>query len=189
MKKIALSLLLASGLFSSAALADLNYGLEVGIRSQSGDSDAAGASTSSQTAMQFGAFGILQLSGPWNLRTGMLYTQRPLTEEISGGDNKIEMNYLDIPVTVMYKFEEYAGVYAGVNLAMNLDKKCDAVGCKVSDAKSPLIPIVIGAAFKFTPNLGMNLYYESASGEVAKSNGNSLKDYRAVGANLLVTFD
>jgi hypothetical protein len=188
MKKLALSLLLASGLFSSAALADLDYGLEVGVRSQSGDSDAANSSTTSQTAMQFGAFGIMPMVNNWNIRTGLLYTQRPLIEEVNNVENKISMNYIDIPVTIMYKFETYAGVYAGVNIGMNLDKSCDAPSCTVSSVKT-LLPMVIGGAFKFAPNFGVNVYFETATGEVAKSNGNSLKDYRAVGANLLVTFD
>ncbi|WP_413559510.1 outer membrane beta-barrel protein [Bdellovibrio sp. HCB209] len=189
MKKLALSLLVVSGLFSSAAFADLNYGLEVGVRSQSGDTDAVGGSTDSQTAMQFGIFGIMPISGPWNLRTGLLYTQRPLIEKVGGVENKIDMNYVDIPVNIMYKFEEYAGVYLGVNLAMNMDKKCGAANCTIGDVASPLIPLTVGASFKFAPNLGLNVYFESAGGKVAVTNNHDLKNYRAVGANLLVTFD
>ena len=169
---------------SSPAWADEDYGLEVGIRQQSGDVDG-GASTKSQMGLQFGATAHFPLSGPLHLRTGMLYTQRPMTVEggVGGADNKISMNYLDIPVALMYKFEEYAGVFAGVSLAMNLDKSADFG--TVTDVKSPLMPIIIGASFKFAPQMGVALYYESASGEVAKG----LKDYRAVGANLMITFD
>lgn len=180
MKKLALSLVAALGMMSSVAMADIDYGLEVGIRQQSGDAD--GGSTKSQMGLQFGATAHFLISGPLHLRTGMLYTQRPLVVE-GTPDNKISMNYLDIPVALMYKFEEYAGVFAGVSLAMNLDKTAD-VG-PVTDVKSPLLPILIGASFKFAPNLGVALYYESASGEAAKN----LKDYRAVGANLMITFD
>ncbi|WP_413586090.1 outer membrane beta-barrel protein [Bdellovibrio sp. HCB274] len=190
MKKLALSLLVVSGLFSSAAFADLNYGLEVGLRSQSGDTDAAGTNTESQTAMQFGAFGILPIAGPWNIRTGLLYTQRPLTLKTGLTEGKVEMNYVDIPVNIMYKFEDYAGVYLGANLAINMDKKCGLANCTVSDVTSPLIPLVIGASFKFSPNFGLNVYFESASGKVATvTGGTELKNYRAAGANLLVTFD
>lgn len=180
MKKLTLALMAVLGLSASTALADIDYGLEVGIRQQSGDVD--GISTKSQMGMQFGATAHFPISGPLHLRTGMLYTQRPLVLEQSP-DNKVTMNYLDVPVALMYKFEEYAGVFAGISLGLNLDKNADAG--TVTDVKSPLIPFLIGASFKFAPNLGATLYYESASGEAAKN----LKDYRAVGANLMITFD
>jgi opacity protein-like surface antigen len=189
MKKLALSLLVASGLFSSAAFADLDYGVELGVRSQSGDTDVTGGSTESKTALQAGVFGIMPISGAWNLRTGLFYTQRPLTVKISGAENNIDMNYVDIPLNIMYKFETYAGVYLGVNLAINMDKKCSLAGCTMSDVTSPLIPLVVGAAFKFAPNVGANFYFETASGKVATVNNYDLKNYRAIGANLILTFD
>ncbi len=165
------------------ALADIDYGLEVGIRQQSGD--VPGTSTQSQMGLQFGATGHFPISGPLHLITGMLYTQRPLSvKDTTNGDYKVSMNYLDIPVALMYKFEEYAGVFAGVSLGLNLDKS-SGNGGTVEDVKSPLIPILIGASFKFAPELGVALYYESASGDAA----DGLKDYRAVGANLMITFD
>jgi hypothetical protein len=181
MKKLALSLLATVGLMSSVGRAEIDYGLEVGTRQQSGDV-ANGGSTKSQMGMQFGATAHFPLSGPLHLRTGMLYTQRPLT--VSGTpDNKITMNYLDVPVALMYKFEEYAGVFAGISLGLNLDKSADSG--TVTDVKSPITPFLLGVSFKFAPNLGATLYYESAGGEVAQG----LKDYRAVGANLMITFD
>ena len=172
---------LALVFIAGPAWADLDYGVEVGIRQQSGDVDG-GASTKSQMGMQFGATAHFPLSGPLHLRTGMLYTQRPLVIE-QNPDNKISMNYLDIPLALMYKFEEYAGVYAGVSLGLNLDKSADQGS--IQDVKSPFVPLLIGASFKFAPEFGVAIYYESASGDVAKG----LKDYRAVGANLMITFD
>ncbi len=182
MKKLALVAVAALGMMASPAFADIDYGLEVGVRQQSGDVDGT-ASTKSQMGMQFGAYVHAPISGPLHLRTGMLYTQRPLVIE-GTPDTKVSMNYLDVPVALMYKFEEYAGVYAGVALGLNLDKSADN-GMTVTDVKSPLIPFLFGASFKFAENLGANIYYESASGDAAQG----LKNYRAVGANLQITFD
>lgn len=181
MKKVSLALIAVIGMMASTAFADIDYGLEVGIRQQSGDVDPG--STKSEMGMQFGAYAHFPLSGPLHLRTGMLYTQRPLTVETTP-NTKVSMSYLDIPVALMYKFEEYAGVYAGVSLGMNLDKSAEN-GVTITDVKSPLMPIILGASFKFAENLGVNIYYENASGEAAKG----LKNYRAVGANLQITFD
>ncbi|MGZ3774806.1 MAG: outer membrane beta-barrel protein [Pseudobdellovibrionaceae bacterium] len=185
MKKLVLSLF-AMLSFSSYAMADVDYGLEVGIRSQSGDFDSTTVTTSSQMGFQFGATAHIPISGAWNLRTGMLYTQRPLVLNQGGVQDKVSINYLDIPVALMYKFADYAGVFGGISLAMNLDKTADSG--VVSGVTSPLMPILIGASFKFAPNLGAALYYESAGGQVAKI-GSELSNYRAVGANLMITFD
>lgn len=163
------------------AQADMDYAVEVGVRQQS--ADVEGASADSQMGMQFGVTANVPVSGAVNFHTGMLYTQRNILVKTPGGDSKVEMSYLDIPVTLMYKFEEYVGVYAGVAVALNLDKKAEHG--TVEDVKSPLMPLLLGVSFKFAPNFGANLYYENASGEAAKF----LKDYRAVGVNLMVTFD
>ncbi|MFV3407488.1 outer membrane beta-barrel protein [Bdellovibrio bacteriovorus] len=185
MKKLALTVMAALGMMSSVAMADIDYGLEVGIRQQSGEVDSDLASVKSQMGFQFGATAHFPISGAWHMRTGLLYTQRPVVVEsdVTGDENKISMNYLDVPVALMYKFEEYAGVFAGVSLGLNLDS--DAEVGKVNDVKSPLTPIIFGASFKFAPQLGATLYYETASGDAA----DGLKNYRAVGANLQITFD
>lgn len=180
MKKLTLALVSVVGMMASPALADIDFGLEVGIRQQSGD--VPNGSTDSQMGLQFGGFAHIPISEPLHLRTGMLYTQRNIVVK-GATDNKVTMNYLDIPVALMYKFEEYAGVYAGVSLAMNLDKKADSG--PVNDVKSPLIPFILGATFKFAENLGAGIYYETSSGEAA----DGLENYRAVGANLMITFD
>ena len=181
MKKFVLIALSVLGL-SSVSLADTDYGLEVGIRQQSGDYDVA--STDSQNGIQFGGFAHFQLVEKLHFRTGMLYTQRPLLVKTGGGDTKIMMTYLDVPVALMYKFEEGAGIYGGISLAMKLNATADQGG-DPTGVKSPLTPLIFGAFFKFHPNFGVNIYYESASDKVA----DNLKNFRAVGANLMITFD
>jgi hypothetical protein len=167
---------------SSQAFAD--YGLEVGVRQQSGD--VSGGTAQSQMGMQFGATAHFPIQGKIFFRTGMLYTQRPLV--IDGTpDVKTNMSYLDVPLALMFKFEDYAGVFGGVSLALNLDKSSDSG--TMTAAASSIMPIVFGLNFKFAPNLGATLYYENANGEAGKWSTNSLKDYRSVGANLMFTFD
>lgn len=161
----------------SAQAADV--AIEVGVRSQSGDVESP-ASAKSQMGFQLGATAAFEVSGAWNFRTGMLYTQRPLTVEVSGNETKNSMNYLDVPVTLLYKFEDYAGVFGGVNLALLFDKSSE-----VNDAKSMLTPLVFGATFKFAPQIGGTIYFETAAGEAAQG----LENYRAIGVNLAISFE
>lgn len=170
---------------TSQAFAAGEFGIEAGIRNQSGSTDVTGWSTQSKMGFQLGGVGAFEISGPLYFRTGLLYTQRPLGVSNGVSDGNIKLNYVDFPLNLMYKFEDYAGVFGGVNLAVNMDNSCDGICSKVNDVKSMIVPIVVGATFKFAPQLGATIYFEAGSGEVAAG----LKDYRAVGANLKVTFD
>ena len=84
--------------FSTYSLA-LGYGIEAGFRQQSGDAPV-GASTSSQVGYQFGAVGHFDLSEKLALRTGLLYTQRPLkiTDDASKDSATVTMTYFDVPL-------------------------------------------------------------------------------------------
>ncbi len=182
MKKILFTFITVASFYSVNVLAAGDFGIEAGVRQQSGDVSVG--DTTSQIGFQFGATGSFQINGPLYFRTGMLYTQRPLKVNGTPTDTKVSMNYLDVPLTVMYKFEDYAGVFAGVIGAFNLDHSIDNGGT-LRNVKSSIFPITFGATFKFAPQLGATIYYETYSGDVA----DNFKNYRAVGANLLITFE
>lgn len=191
MKKVlqGFTALLATLLMSSTVYA-LDFGIEFGVRSQSADVDSP-SSAKSQMGFQFGATTALPINEMFSLRTGMLYTQRPLVVDNGGNEYKYTANYVDIPFQLLYRVEEYAGVYAGVSVAMNMDKNCSGVsGCQINSLKSPLVPLVFGAVFKFAPQMGGSIQFETASGEAAKgSTVGSLENYRAIGANFIVFFE
>ena len=159
-------------------------GVEVGVRQQSATAENANVSTNTEMAMQFGLVGAFAISEPILFRTGFLYTQRPITAKLNTLESKYTFNYFDIPLTLMWKFNEFGGVYGGVNLALIASADCSGVGCPASVDKKGAMPLVIGGTFKFAPNFGIDVYYEALS----KFNDN-FKDGRAVGANLLITFD
>ena len=73
-------------------------------------------------------------------------------------------------------------------MAVNLDKTYSGTGVfaggSVTGAQSSINPFIIGAAFKFAPQLGANVFFETG-GDAA----NNLKNYRSVGVNLMFTFD
>lgn len=172
-------LALITGLSMSVPVfADIDYGFEVGVRQQS--AEVEGADVDSQINTQFGISAHVPMSGAWHLRTGMLYTPRnfKVTDTLTTLETKVEASYLDVPVALMYKFEEYLGIYGGVVLALNVDKK------GLNKVESPLMPFIFGATFKFAPNFGANVYFEK-SGKAAEG----LDSTTAVGANLMITFD
>ncbi len=176
--------------FSVAQAAD--FGIEAGVRSQSADASTSGVTADSKTDFQLGGVGQFPVNGAFQIRSGLLYTSRnvDLTVKAAGitSIGTLTLTYFDIPIQALYKFEDYGSVFAGPVISFILDKKCElnnGVTCTVTAAKSLLLPLQLGATFKFMPQLGATIYFETIPGDVADNFGN----YRAIGANLLFTFD
>lgn len=190
MKSLMLSLM--GLIFASSAMA-ADMAVEVGLRQQSGSVDGAGTSTKSEMGYQLGFVGVFPIAEAFGVRSGLMYVSRPLTIETDSGlptgSGKVTLNYFEVPVAASYQFEDYANIFAGVALSMNLDSTYSGSGAlsgrKVEDVKSIVVPIILGASFKVAPQIGGTVFFETLSGDVAKG----LKDYKAVGVNLAVTFE
>lgn len=155
--------------------------LEVGFRSQNGD--VTGASTNAKAGYQVGLTAAFPVADQWSVRTGILYTQKNVETSVLTVKQDLKFTYAEIPVTALFKFADYGGIYGGLNLSLKLDDDCGTTDC--TGVKSFTTPLVIGAAFKFAPQLGGSVYIESLSGEVA----DNVKNFTAIGANLMITFD
>ncbi len=155
--------------------------LEVGFRHQNGD--VAGAETNAKLGYQFGLTATFPMAEKMSFRSGLLYTQKNIEVETTVITQDYKFTYVEIPLTALFKFADYGAVYGGLNLSLNLDDDCGTATC--SDVESLTTPIVVGATFKFAPQMGGNLYIEKLSGDIA----NNVKDFTAVGANLMITFD
>lgn len=200
MKKILLALCILSA--STSAFAQevwgkgggISYsmaGIEGGFRWNSADTDTA-SSNKQEIGYQIGGSAVFDMTENFGIKTGLFYTDRPFKSTFATtpgspdvtGSGKI--SYFDVPVYAMFKFEDYAGVYAGASLGIKLgdEYSMSSGGGSLTDVKGMIIPITFGAQFKMTPSMGVNLFFETA-GELAKG----IKSSRAVGANVLFTFD
>lgn len=171
-------------LFLSLSVQAANYtdaALEIGFRQQNGTVE--GADDNAKNGFQVGVSGAFPVAGDLSFRSGLFYVEKSIEAELGASKQELKFTYFQVPATLLYKFMDYAGVYGGINLEFNLGDDCGSGGC--DDVKSMTTPIVFGATFKFLPQMGVNVFFESGSGEVA----NGVKDFRAVGANLMITFD
>ena len=160
-------------------------GLEAGFKWSSMDADSTGSDKQSM-GYQIGASGTFDIATNFAIKSGLFYNERPFKVSdtiVVGTDITGKITYFDIPVLLMFKFEEYAGVYLGPSLSIKMSDEI-SVGT-LSNIKDTVVPLTIGGQFKFAPNLGVNVFFETVSGQLA----DGLKNSRAVGANLLVTFD
>ncbi len=158
-------------------------GLEGGFRWSS--ADAKNSTSNKQTlGFQIGGSGVFDIATNFAIKSGLFYTERAFknsfgtTTEVVG-----KITYFDIPVLLMFKFEDYAGVYIGPALSFKMSDEVSQGTLK--NIKGSVVPIVVGGQFKFASNMGVNIYFESVSGALA----DDLENSRSVGANLLVTFD
>ncbi|MNT09611.1 hypothetical protein D3C72_1444000 [compost metagenome] len=174
---------------SSQARAALDYGLELGARQQSGDVAGANFSANTRVGMQAGAFAHIPMEGGVaHFRTGLLYTQRPLESEsdITGQKIQYNLDYLDIPIEILFKAHEKFGMYLGFAASININKSCSGdTACKMTDIDTPYFPFVFGGIVKFNPKWGLDIYFDGANGAVAKGLGN----YKSFGVNLMYSMD
>ena len=186
MKKIILALLT----ISSAAFAEVSYSMpavEAGFKWNSMDSAVAGSSSKQSLGIELGGSMVFNFAPQFGLRTGLFYSERPFLFDNSGIETKGKLTYAEVPLHFMFKFEDYAGIYVGPSFSMKLGEECmsGGVSCGSIDAKSMIMPITFGAEFKFTPNLGLNLFFETVPSDLATG----LKNSRAIGVNGIFVFE
>ncbi len=172
--------------FAQQARSGLSYSMpavEVGFKSNSADISGS-VSTKQENSFQLGASAVFDFSPGFGLKSGLFYSERAFSAELPGSIiTKGKISYFEVPALLMFKFEDYAGVYVGPSLAIKMGD--EVTPGSLTDVKSMIMPVTFGAQFKFLPNIGINLFFETVSGELANGVSNS----RAVGANLLISLD
>lgn len=145
---------------------------------------ANSTSDKQEAGYQLGVSAVIDFSETFGLKSGMFYSERPFKSDLSATTGvKGKITYFEVPLLLMLKFEDYAGVYVGPSLAAKLGD--EFTPGNMTDIKSMLVPVTIGAQFKFTSELGANVFFETVSGSIAQNVSNT----RAVGVNLLFTLD
>jgi hypothetical protein len=176
---------------ASIAKAEIAYSmpaLEVGFKLNTMDAD--GATSNKQTqAFQGGGSIVFDFADTgFGLKTGLMYSERTFKNETGASTDEGKITYFDIPAQIMFKFEDYAGIFFGPSFSTKLGDECKRSGgasCALTDIKSTIMPLTFGAQFKMASNFGLSLFFETISGDVAQNLGSS----RGVGANLLFVFD
>ncbi|MBC7742413.1 MAG: outer membrane beta-barrel protein [Bdellovibrionaceae bacterium] len=177
--------ILSSAAFAQKDSPNISYSMpsvEAGIRWSSADAPA-GSSAKQALGIQLGASTVFNFAPSFGLKTGLFYVERPFLFDTSGAESKGKITYFDIPAFFMFKFEEYAGVYFGPSLSFKLGD--ESTPKALSGIKGTVIPLTLGAQFKFTSTFGLNVFFETLSGDSATG----LSNNRAVGASLMIAFD
>jgi hypothetical protein len=154
-----------------------------GMRADTADEETAGNNTEGRVGFQGGGIVLFDATETVQARTGLLFTTRSF--DVKSGATVVSeprLYYFDVPVGALFKVNEYAGAFAGLNGSFNISKSCGTGGC--SGVKTFTAAAQVGGNFRFTPRVGADLYYEHGLGKLA----DNVDDPRAVVAQVLLTF-
>lgn len=132
-----------------------------------------------------GIISVAGLTEKLSLRYGLGYSSREFTSETGGVETKFKFNYADIPIAIQYKISDMFNVYAGSVLAVNVNKKTESAGTegKVELLKNVYPMIQLGGNLKFTPECGLDVYYETGFSGLIRRAPNA--NYSIFGVNFI----
>jgi len=169
--------------FASPVLAQ-DVGFTFGIRSDSADTNVTGATVSGVNSVSFGAIMKTELTENFGLRLGMQYVPRQYQITSANSTESFRFTYFEVPVGLLYSFSDAGGFFFGPSFGFGLDKFCgQALVCQ--GVSNSLTSFQFGASFKFAPQIGLEVFYETGMSPLAPQ----LQQQRAVNINLMVTFD
>jgi Outer membrane protein beta-barrel domain len=176
---------LVATLSLSTAFADVSYSmpsLEGGFKWNSMDGDGSTGNKQS-LGWQIGGSTVINFNEDFGLRTGLFYSERTFKFGTAGADVTGKMTYADIPLHLMFKLEDYAGIYLGPSISTKIGDEV-SVG-SLTGVQSMITPITFGAAFKFQENMGINIFFETIGSKLA----DGITASRGIGANFMFTFN
>jgi Outer membrane protein beta-barrel domain len=154
-----------------------DVGVMIGVKDATFSNSSSGSPTfTSEAGVMVGAIAVGELGGDIYFRSGGYYTQREAKANLAGADATITFSYIDIPVTVMYKFNDMLGAFGGLGLGLKVAESCsgDPGICSTSSegyvsANSFVTSVQLGLNAKFHPNWSGELFYEIGLSDVSTS--------------------
>lgn len=169
--KLFLALAIVVATSPSFAAGGTDVGVFFGMKNTEYDIDVAGVDTTAKTGIMAGAIAYGEMGG-LSFRTGGYYSQRNSEVDISGTELQLKVSYLDVPVTVMYSFNDMFSVFGGAVLGLKVSDDCsgDSTACDSfsDDVKSFHAAAQLGLNAKFHPNWSGEIFYEHGLNDIAE---------------------
>jgi hypothetical protein len=186
-RNLTLVVLVALTILAGKKAVASDYGIALGIRSDSATSNASGTSISANTDYQGGVVAAIEAISAIEIRTGLFYTSRQYGyTPATGASGTASFSYADIPVGLLWKLSDYGGPFVGANFGFNVASSCPTGSgiCTGSNSvNSSITGYQFGVHFKFAPQFGAELYYEGMSAIVT-----GIDSAKAFAFNLFMTF-
>lgn len=158
MKKV-FTVLLALSTVSFFATAQIQPGIKAGVNVYSLGGD--GVDVNSKVGMHFGGLAHIHMSDVLALQPEIVFSMQG-AKDPDDDDNKLNLNYLNIPVLLQYMFGDGFRVQAGPQIGFLLSAK-QKVGSTSVDVKEGFnsidFSIPVGISYKRASGFGVDLRY------------------------------
>ncbi len=159
MKKI-FTFLVALSTVSYFASAQVDPGIKAGmnIYTLAGD----GIDVHSKVGLHIGGLAHIHLSDAFALQPEVVYSMQGAKSRNDGDDNRLHLNYLNIPVLVQYMFGDGFRVQAGpqFGILLSAKQKFDDTSVDVKEGVNSIdFSIPVGLSYKRPSGFGVDLRY------------------------------
>jgi hypothetical protein len=191
---VSLATLLGASAYASGGT---DVGFFIGIKdanfSTTANPNSSNPSFTSGVGIAAGVIATGDMSLPVQFRTGAYYSERAASVSAtnSGGSNvtaNIKFSYIDIPLTVLYRFGDMFGVFGGAVVGLKVAANCSGDGtiCNANYASSTdggVLAGQLGVNVKFHPNWSAEAMYDIGLTPVSTDTTAS-----AIGASIIFTY-
>ena len=155
--------------------AQVKYGAKAGLNIATLNGDVEGAK--SLVGFHVGGFAQIPLAAKFTFQPEVVYSAQGAKED--GGDGKINLGYINVPLMFKYAIAEKFNVEAGPQIGFLVSAK-EKYNGNSDDIKDQLnsvdFSIGLGASYDFTQNLSADVRYNAGVSNIAKESDSKIRN-------------
>ena len=150
------------------AASSLTFAQQFGAKAGLNVSNLSNSDLNSKAGFYAGVFMNAPLSSQFNIQPELLYNGLGAKK----GDNKLNLDYISVPVMFQYKATPEFFLEAGPQFGFLVSAKANSIDIK-DETNSFDFGLGLGAGYWFTDKIGANARYVAGLTDIAKDNGGS----------------
>ena len=155
--------------------AQVKYGAKAGLNIATLNGDVEGVK--SLVGFHVGGFAQVPLAAKFTFQPEVVYSAQGAKED--GGDGKINLGYINVPLMFKYAIAEKFNVEAGPQIGFLVSAK-EKYNGNSDDIKDQLnsvdFSIGLGASYDFTQNLSADVRYNAGVSNIAKESDSKIRN-------------
>ena len=155
--------------------AQVKFGAKAGLNISSLNGDVEGVK--SLVGFHVGGFAQVPLAAKFTFQPEVVYSAQGAKED--GGDGKINLGYINVPLMFKYAIAEKFNVEAGpqIGLLVSAKEKYNGNSDDIKDQLNSVdFSIGLGASYDFTQNLSADVRYNAGVSNIAKESDSKIRN-------------
>jgi hypothetical protein len=162
-------LLLALLFFAATtSFAQTKIGITAGVNLANLTGSDAGDNNAMKIGVHGGLVADLGISDNFMIEPGVLFSMKG-SQDSENSDNKLTLNYIEIPILAKYKLESGLNFFLGPYVGFLMSATADPGGVDVKDfMETTDFGLKVGIGYQLESGLGFNAHYEMGLATIAK---------------------